>query len=115
MTKTTLSWQEQSLWWLLYSVSWIGSSALAFWLMLELRINLIDINNFFGWGPWILIGLDKFGFLVLGLCWLIGVFVIEIYLRRSESLTMLWRQSLRIFLIVLVTLAISEGLQRLLT
>lgn len=86
-------WQVQVLWWLLYAIGWIGTSALAFWLLLHLRINLIDLNNFFGWGPWILIGVDKFGFVLLGLGWLLGIFVIEIYLRRSATLWSLFRRS----------------------
>jgi hypothetical protein len=107
-------WQETLLWWLLYVVSWVGSSALALWLTLQLRINLIDLNNFLGWGPWILIGIDKFGILLLGLGWLISVFVIEMYLRNSPTLVRLGRRSGYLFLWVGGGLALSFALQWLL-
>jgi len=109
-----LSWQGQALWWLLYAGSWIGNSALALWLTLNLRINLIDLNNFFGWGPWVLIGVDKFGILLLGLGWLVGVFVIEMYLRNSSTLAGLGRRSVYVLLIVGGSSLTSLGLQRLL-
>lgn len=109
-----LSWQRRVLWWLLYAGSWVGASALALWLTLHLRINLIDLNNFFGWGPWVLIGVDKFGFLLLGLGWLVSVFVIEMYLRNSTTIALLWRRSLYLFLILGGSLLVSVGLQWLL-
>ena len=90
MTEQPTAWRVRALWWLLYAVSWVGNSALALWLTLQLRLNLIDLNNFLGWGPWILIGVDKFGFVLLVLGWLVSVFVIELYLRNSTSLTRLW-------------------------
>ncbi|MCB0062210.1 MAG: hypothetical protein KDE19_08850 [Caldilineaceae bacterium] len=108
------NWRIQLVWWLLYSVSWVGSSALALWLMLQLRINLIDLNNALGWGPWILIGVDKFGFLLLGLGWLIGVFVIEMYLRAGSSVTDLAKRSRTVFLVVIGGNLLSYLLQWLL-
>lgn len=105
---------QQVLWWLVYGLGWVGSSALALWLTLQLRINLIDLNNFLGWGPWILIAVDKFGLLLLGLGWLIGVFVIELYLRAAQTLRRLGQRLLRVFLIVGIALALSYALQWLL-
>ena len=83
--------------------------------MLQLRINLIDINNALGWGPWILIGVDKFGFLALGLAWLIGVFGFELYLHNSQTLVQLSQRSGKLLLITLVGNLGSYGLQWLLT
>ena len=111
MTDQQARWPTRALWWLFYALSWIGNSALALWLLLHLRINLIDINNFLGWGPWILIGVDKFGFLLLGLGWLVGVFVIELYLRGSDTLVTLLRRSGWVFMVVGGSLVISLGLQ----
>lgn len=108
-------WRSQLMWWLLYSVSWVGSSALAFWLTLQLRINLIDMNNALGWGPWILIGVDKFGFLFLGLGWLVGVFVIEMYLRAAGTLANLVKRSRTVFLVTVLGNLASYTLQWLLT
>jgi hypothetical protein len=107
-------WYGQIRWWLLYSLSWISNSALAFWLMLQLRINLIDLNNALGWGPWILIGVDKFGFLFLGLTWLVSTFTIEIYLRNGRTFTNLLQRSRTVFLITVGGNLASYGLQWLL-
>jgi len=104
-------WQQQLRWWLIYVVSWVGSSALSLWLTLQLRVNLIDLNNFLGWGPWVLIGIDKFGILLLGLGWLIGVFVCEIYLRATTTVAMILRRASHLFLGIGAALAISFLLQ----
>ncbi|MBX3014372.1 MAG: hypothetical protein KF832_22810 [Caldilineaceae bacterium] len=105
---------EQLLWWVLYLVGWLLTSALALWLILQLRLNLIDLNNFLGWGPWILIGLDKFGFVLLGLGWLIGVFVMEAYLRTAKTIAQVGHRLGRLLLIVGGALAVSYALQWLL-
>jgi len=105
---------QQVLWWLLYGVGWVATSGLALWLILQLRINLIDLNNFLGWGPWILIAVDKFGLLVLGLGWLVGVFVIEMYLRAATTLHLLLWRVLRVLLLIGGALGVSYGLQWLL-
>jgi len=91
MSAAPTAWLDGLRWWLIYAISWLGGGALALWLILQARINLIDLNNALGWGPWILIGVDKFGFVALGLGWLIGVFALEIYLRHSAT----WQQLLR--------------------
>lgn len=105
---------QQVLWWLVYGLGWVGASALALWLTLQLRINLIDLNNFLGWGPWILIAVDKFGLLLLGLGWLIDVLVIELYLRAAQTLRhLLWR-TVRCLLLVSAALGVSYLLQWLL-
>lgn len=88
---------------------------MAFWLMLQLRINLIDLNNALGWGPWVLIGIDKFGFLLLGLGWLVAVFVIEMYLRYSETVPLLVKRSRNVFWVTILGNVVSYGLQWLLT
>ncbi len=111
--------EQQSLgatvqWWVLYLVGWVGTSALALWLTLQLRINLIDLNNFLGWGPWLLIAVDKFGWVLLGLGWLIGVFGIDIYLRGAPTRRQLLRRLWRVLWLVSAGLGVSYGLQWLL-
>lgn len=107
-------WLAQLRWWSIYVTSWVLSSALALWLILQLRINLIDLNNALGWGPWILIGVDKFGFVLLGLGWLLGVFGVESYLRQSASWQRLLQRGLRTILVIGLALALSYLLQWLL-
>ncbi|MEZ4683111.1 MAG: hypothetical protein R2932_53765, partial [Caldilineaceae bacterium] len=67
-----------------------------------------------GWGPWILIGVDKFGFLILGLGWLVSVFAMEIYLRHSPTLGSLWRRHWRLLLLTGGANGLSYALQWLL-
>jgi hypothetical protein len=105
---------QRLLWWGVYLLGWGGTSALALWLILQIRINLIDLNNFLGWGPWILIAVDKFGLVVLGLGWLIGVFVVEIYLRAAPTLRHLLRRILRSLVLIGSALGVSYLLQWLL-
>ena len=114
MPETQTSIGQRLLWWGVYLLGWVGSSALALWLILQMRINLIDLNNFLGWGPWLLIAVDKFGLLILGLGWLIGVFVLDIYLRAALTLRLLFYRVLRVFLVVLALLGLSYFLQWLL-
>lgn len=114
MRQKPTSLGEQVLWGTVYGLGWVGASALALWLILQLRINLIDLNNFLGWGPWILIAVDKFGLLVLGLGWLIGVFIIEMYLRAAQTLRHLFQRLLRVCLLVAIALVFSYTLQWLL-
>lgn len=114
MQEQQWGWQQWLVWGLLYIVSWVGSSALTLWLTLQLRINLIDLNNFLGWGAWVLIGVDKFGILLLGLGWLISVFVIEMHLRSGRTTAILWQRSWQLFIYIGGGLALSFLLQWLL-
>ncbi|MEZ4861689.1 MAG: hypothetical protein R3C14_10290 [Caldilineaceae bacterium] len=114
MADQPFAWHKRLLWWVLYSVAWVSASGLTLWLTMQLRINLIDLNNFFGWGPWILIGVDKFGWVLLVLAWLIGVFVIEMYLRAAATLSQLLRRTAYVLVPAATALGFSYLLQRLL-
>ena len=105
---------HQVIWGLVYGGAWLTTGALTLWLILQLRSNLIDLDHFLGWGPWVLIAVDKFGLVVLGLGWLIGVFVIEHYLRTAPSLQRLLHRFLRVLLLTIACLAFSYLLQWLL-
>ncbi len=114
MAEKQTSLGEQLLWWIGYSLGWVLISGMALWLIMQVRINLIDLNNFLGWGPWILGAVDKFGLVLLGLGWLIGVLGLEMYLRAASTLPMLGRRLLRMFLVAGASLALSYMLQWLL-
>ena len=63
---------------------WLASAALALWLILQMRLLFLvdlpmrsqNINH------WAFSAIDKFGFLVLGIIWLIFLVVTEEYFRR---------------------------------
>ena len=90
---------------------WLVLAALSLWLMLQLRINLIDTVIFFGWGPWVLGALDKFGILLLGVGWLIFVLFAEHYLRTGVEQARLFPRTARMTIWVAGMLTLSYGLQ----
>ncbi len=90
---------------------WLVLAALSLWLMLQLRINLIDAVVFFDWGPWVLGALDKFGILLLGLGWLVFVLFAEHYLRAGVEQQRLFPRTARVAVWVVGALALSYGLQ----
>ena len=95
-------------------MAWGLLSALGLWLVLLWRINLIDLVVILRLGPWILGALDKFGVFLLGLIWLACVIVLEGYLRGGVEKGLLWHRSGRVFLVEVVLVGISLGLQWLL-
>jgi hypothetical protein len=97
-------------------ICWLLSAALTFWLILQLRINLIDISVFvIDTGPWVLGAVDKFGMLLLGLAWLVAVLFTEHYLRQGVQRNQLWLRVAWVLGVELVLLALSYLLQILIT
>ncbi len=90
---------------------WLVLAALALWLMLMLRINLLDLVRFFDWGPWVMGALDKFGILFLGVAWLVFVLFAEHYLRQGVEQQRLLPRSVRVAAWVGIPLVLSYGLQ----
>ncbi|MEZ4709144.1 MAG: hypothetical protein R3A44_18195 [Caldilineaceae bacterium] len=91
--------------------AWIASSAVGLWLVLHLRINLIDIGMWLEASPWIFGAVDKFGTILLGLGWLIAVFLAEMYLRGGLNAGQLYRRIGRVVVLEAVVAAASLGLQ----
>ena len=94
-------------------VVWIALSALGLWIILQLRINLIDLAVLLRINPWALGAVDKFSLLILGVIWLICVILLEHYLRRGIPQNALWTRATRVLLAELLLLGASYGLQRL--
>jgi len=100
--------------WLLYTicyVAWIALAVVGVWIILQLRLNLIDIAMALNIGPWVLGAVDKFGILLLGLVWIVGVFAAEGYLRQGVERGALWRRMGQVAGIAAIILAASYGLQ----
>jgi hypothetical protein len=80
---------------------WLASAALSAWLMLEMRLLfLVDlpmrsrtINH------WAFSAIDKFGFIILGIIWLIGLIVSEEYFRRLIGRKFPGRRVLMVFVV----------------
>lgn len=95
-------------------MAWIASSAIGLWLVLHLRINLIDIGMWLDASPWIFGAVDKFGTVLLGLGWLIAVFLAEMYLRNGLQSGKLYGRMGRLFGLEGAVTVVSLLLQRLL-
>lgn len=96
---------------LAYFVGWLIVSGLAFWILLELRVNLLDIFVALELNPWAMGAVDKFGIVVLGLGWLIVAMVTEHLLRQSVLRNRLWPLLTRLIGLEVLILALSYGLQ----
>ncbi len=59
------------------------SMAISTWLLLQLRVVNVQIGLALNSTRWAMTAIDQFGFLLLGLLWLIAFFVIEAYLRQG--------------------------------
>lgn len=53
------------------------------WLMLQLRAVIVEIGLALNFSRWSMTVLDQFGFIVLGIVWLIAFLAIEHYLRQG--------------------------------
>ena len=92
---------------------WIGLSALGVWLIFALRAVLVDLAFLFRLDPWQVRAVDNFGVVTLGLIWLIGILLLEYYLRRGAANNRLWGRAARVFVCEAVALGLCYGLQAL--
>lgn len=100
---------------LAYFVGWLIVSGLAFWILLQLRINLLDIFVALDLNRWAMGAVDKFGIVIIGLGWLVVVLVTEHWLRQSVMRNRLWPRLARLIGLEVLILALSYGLQFALT
>lgn len=82
-----------------------------FFIMLQLRINVVDIFRHFDLNRWILSAIDRFGILILALLWLILVMALEPYLRDGMGNGRFWQRAGLVTGIEVVLLIVSYGLQ----
>jgi hypothetical protein len=93
---------------------WLGFAALAVWLILALRPVLFLLSVRLRFNPWQIRAVDNFGFVTLGLLWLVCVLVVEHYFRQGVVKHRFWRRAARVFTIMAVALGLCYGLQLLL-
>lgn len=96
---------------LAYFVGWLIVSALSFWILLQLRVNLLDIFVALELNRWAMGAVDKFGIVILGLGWLIVALITEHLLRQSVMRNRLWPRLARMIGLEVLILAFSYGLQ----
>ncbi len=85
---------------LCYAV-WIVLSAITVWLGQQVRTNLIQHPMpFSGLNYWVVGAINQISFLVSGLLTLIGILVMEHYLRRGIEKQNFWPRVLRVAIIL---------------
>jgi hypothetical protein len=90
-------------------VLWFGFCALTVLTLLQLRNAVLSLLPVIG--PWVMMGVDKFSFLILGLVALIWMLFIEHYLRTGVELGVFWRRTLRIGVVHAAMLGFAYLLQ----
>jgi hypothetical protein len=89
---------------------WIAFSALGVWLLFALRSLLFDIAVRLRFNPWQVRAVDNFGFVTLGMLWLVGIILVEHYLREGVPRQRLWRRAARVFVSEALALGLAYGL-----
>lgn len=99
-------------------VLWFVLSALSLWCffrvwqVFSVALGMIGLGR---WLPTTLMALVRLLTIVLALIWLIGVVVMEAFLRKGAEEGLLWKRTLRIAVPVIVVLGVSYGVEYLLT
>ena len=92
---------------------WIGFSAVGVWLIFAVRSVLVDLAFVFRFNPWQVRAVDNFGVVTLGLVWLVGILLLEHYLRQGVAKNRLWGRARRVFVSEAVALGLCYGVQAL--
>jgi hypothetical protein len=62
---------------------WFLICGIAIWLIFLIRQNIVDDIFFFRVDPWQLRAIDRWSFFVLGMIWIVAIFLIEGSLRKA--------------------------------
>lgn len=92
---------------------WLVLSGLGFWLILQIRINLMELAVVLQVDRWLFLALHNWSMVVLGILWLSFTVSLEAYLRKGIKKHDLWLRGGRTFNILLLLLLGSYLLQRL--
>ena len=90
---------------------WFALCAAMFWLIVNLRSNMLDLVALTG-GKSEMVGLvDRFGTILLGILFIVVILVLEHNLRTGIEKGLLWKRAIRATAILLIAIAISYVLQ----
>lgn len=92
---------------------WLGLSALGIWLIFQIRSAMFDLAIALRFNPWQVRAIDQFSIVTLGLIWLVGVFILEHWLRQGMLKNQLWRRAARVLVFEAVVLGLSYAVQAL--
>ena len=98
-------------------VSWLVLTALSLWCYFRVRQVFSVALGMIGLGRWLpttLMALIRILTIVLALVWLVGVVMMEAFLRKGAEEGLLWKRTLWIAVPVIVVLGVSYGVEYLL-
>jgi hypothetical protein len=90
---------------------WIGLSALGVWLIFQVRSSLFILAVLLRFNPWVVRAIDQFGIVTLGLLWLVGMLMLESYLRQGVVKHRLWKRAARVFVFEIAVLGLCYMLE----
>ncbi|MBI3960668.1 MAG: hypothetical protein HY328_17805 [Chloroflexi bacterium] len=92
---------------ILVYIFWFLFCALAFWAIWLIRTNLVEDIFFMRVNPWQLRAIDRWSIWVMGAGWVVGIFLVEGYLRKSIEQGRLLVSTSKLFLLLGVVIAAS--------
>jgi len=99
---------------ILYIIFWFGFIFLSGWTLLVGVRDLVVKMFFLNLNPWQLRAVDMWATFLLGLVWIVAIFVVEGYFRTGAKQGILWPRIARVYLITLAVAAVFFGLEFLL-
>lgn len=86
---------------------WFVICALSFWVIWLVRTNLVEDVFFMRVDPWQLRAIDRWSLWVMGIGWIVGIFLCEGYLRSAVEKGRLLVSTGKIFLILGIVISLS--------
>src|SRR5262245_12918672 len=90
---------------------WLGLSALCAWLIFAAPPVVFGLAVRLHFNPWQVRAVDQFGIVIFGLLWLVGILLLEYYLRQGVEKHRLRGRAARVFLFEVVALGLCYGLE----
>lgn len=87
---------------------WFGFCVLTVWTMLQLRNAVLGLMPVIG--PWAMMGVDKFAFVLFGLVGLVWMLYLEHYLSFGVESGVFWQRAGRVAVGHAVALGLAYGL-----
>jgi hypothetical protein len=91
-----------------YLVLWLVYTVVSFWLIFQLEEVVVTGAMLLRLNPWQVRALDKFSVVLWGLAWLIGMLLVEAYLRNGVAKKQLVRRAVKVYLgLIIFTVAVA--------
>lgn len=92
-------------------VIWFALCAVTFWLIVNLRTNLLDLVYLTGGRQEIMGLVDRFGIILLGILFIVIILVMEHKLRTGVENGLLWKRAIVAAAILVSVIVVSYILQ----